>query len=338
MLEEIDGIVRKDGYVFWNNVSVVDDYVFKFIRNKFPDSLILPEFNLVDWTVIDKDLPIEIQSTIVNNKSKTISHSQFEEHIRQQLEQNIKNSGRCWFFFDGEYLRYLQNAATGAMSINFDWFYRLMKENKLNVFTVIYDGKIEEKSCEDFGFIKKLSRTCELAIDEDSRILERNLLKITTNVSNYYGITTEEMVELRKKFNERNHDDTKYHFRDWLHREEGTDREKIISDIYRSLFSLNMINMGFDCKVPDDKNISNITVRFSMLGLTERLYGRNQNVIKRFVDLPNISQYFPGYIRNKEKWDYLKESKTNLNSKRFNGIVTGKVDPLDWKKLINGGW
>lgn len=337
-MEQTNGIVNKNGYTFWNNVSVVDDYIFEFIRNKFPDSLILPEFNKVDWTVIDKNLPIEIQSTIVNSKGMTISHSQFEGHIRQQLEQNIKTSGRCWFFFDAEYLRYLQSVAGGCISINFDWFYRLMKDEKLKVFTVTYDGKIEEKSRKDFEFIKKLSSTCELGVNEDSRVLEQNLLKITTSVFNYYGITTEEMKKLRRRFNERNRDDTKYHFRDWLRRDNSNDREKMICDIYRSLFSLNMINIGFDCKVPNDKNVSNTTVRFSQLGLTDRLYGRNQDVIKRFVDLPNIAQYFPGYIRNKEKWDYLKESKTNLNSSRFNAVVTGKANPLEWKKLIYNGW
>lgn len=334
-MEQTNGIIKKNGYTFWSNVSIVDEYIFEFIRNKFPDSLILPEFNRVDWTVIDKNLPIEIQSTIIS-KEMTMSHVQFEEHIRQQLEQNIKTSGRCWFFFDAEYLRYLQNTAGGCISINFDWFYRLIKGDELKVFTVTHDGNIEEKSYKDFGFIKKLSRTCELGIDDDSRILERNLLKITANIFNYYEITTEEMRKFRKQFNERN--DTKYHFRDWLRRDGSSDREKMICDIYRSLFSLNMINIGFDCKVPDDKNVSNTTVRFSQLGLTERLYGRNQDVIKRFVDLPDISQYFPGYIRNKEKWDYLKKSMINLNSKRFNAIVTGKVNPLDWKNLINGGW
>lgn len=332
-----DGIIRINGYIFWRYASIIDDHIFQYLSNKFPKGLIVPEFNLVDWIVIDENLPIEIQSTIVD-KNGHISHSQFEEHIRKQLEQNIKIFGRCWFFFDAEYLRYLQNDAGGCISINFDWFYKLMKENKLEVFTVTYDGKIEKKNRYDFEFIKKLSMTCELGMTEDSKKLEQNLLKIATNVFNYYEITTDEMRKLRIKFYERNSHLSRYHFRDWLRRDDSSIREKKISDIYKALFCLNMINTGFDCKVTNDKNVRNTTVRFSHLGLTERIYGRNQNIIKIFTDYSNISQFFPGYIRNKEKWDYLKESKMQLDSRRFNAIVTGRVNPLDWKKLINGGW
>lgn len=336
-----NGILRKNGYAWWYDVRVVDNYIFEFIKNKFPKSLILPEFDQIDWFVIDENLPIEIQSTITHlrvtgSRDNSPLHSEFENKIRRQLEQNIINYDKCWFFFDTDYLKYLQNDLFKNASINLDWFYKFIKDEKLKVFTCSYDGKIEEKSCKDFNFILKFSSTCRLSEEQDSRILQRNKAKIANNVFKYYEITTEEMIELRIKFNKRdNNEINDGDLRRWLLRKERNEREKMIGNIYTSLVSLDIINIGFGCKIV---NVSDVSPYFNYLGLTEKLYGNNQNVIKRFIDKHNISQYFPEYIRNKEKWDYLKESNMKINVRQFAAILTGKVNPLDWKKLKNNGW
>lgn len=139
-------IARKDDYIFWKNVRMTNDHIFEFIKNKFPNSLILPEFNMIDWFVIDENLPIEIQSTIVD-RDGIPRHAHFENAIRQQLEQNIINYGTCWFFFDEYYLKYLQKDIGKTVSINYDWLYKLLQEEKLKIFTVTHDGKIDEKPC-----------------------------------------------------------------------------------------------------------------------------------------------------------------------------------------------
>lgn len=129
------------------------------------------------------------------------------------------------------------------------------------------------------------------------------------------------------------------YFISWLHKKEMNDREKLIGNIYTSLNPLDVINIGLDCKVIDNTGHINRTMGFfNYIGITDILYGNNQFIIKRFVDRHDILQYFPGYIRNKEKWDYLKENNMKLNSKQLGSILTGRINPLDWKNLTNGGW
>lgn len=85
MNNKIDGIVIKNGYTFWYNVSIVDDYIFEYLSKKFPNGLIIPEFCLIDYFVLEQDLPIEIQSTLLK-PTITPAHANFEKTIRQQLE------------------------------------------------------------------------------------------------------------------------------------------------------------------------------------------------------------------------------------------------------------
>lgn len=337
---ETNGIVRKNGYIFWHNVSVVENYIFEYISKEFPNGLIIPEFCLIDYFVLEKDLPVEIQSTLLK-PTLTPAHANFEKVIRQQLEQNIKTYNRCWFFFDSEYLRYLQNEIEKNISINFDWFYKLMKDEKLKVFTCSFDGKIEERNVKEFEFIRKFSSTCSLEDNRDERILQRNKSKIMYNLLKDMNIKSEDIIRLRNKLlqirREKNLKGTFWQFSSYIE----DDSERTICNIYRMLGGeLEIVNRALDCKVED--NISRqeqmIIWYFDVLGLTYQIGGGQQKTLRRFVDKDNVSRYFPGYIRNKDKWNYLKESKMNLTKRQLDAIVRGKINPLEWKKLISAGW
>lgn len=339
-MEHIEGIVKKNGYVFWNNVSLVDNYIFEYLKSIFPNGLILPEFCLIDWFVLEENLPIEIQSTLLKSTG-TPAHANFEKSIRQQLEQNIKNYEKCWFFFDSEYLRYLQNDIEKNISVNYDWFYKLMKDEKLKVFTCSYNGKIEEKNAKEFEFIRKFSSTCELEYSQDSRIIQRNKSKIANNAFKNMNIKSEDIVKLRNNMlrikNEENLKGTFYQFSRFIE----NPIEKSICNIYRILGGeLEIINRALDCKIVNNDSGENnrLLWYFDTLGLTEQTWRSQQKTLRRFVDKDNIVQYLPGYTRNKEKWDYLKESKMNLTKRQLDAIMRGEINPLNWKKLIDGGW
>ncbi len=339
MNNKADGIATKNGYTFWYDASLVDDYIFKYLSNKFPNGLIIPEFCLIDHFVLEQNLPIEIQSTMLKS-TLTPAHSAFEKTIRQQLEQNINNYGKCWFFFDSEYLRYLQNDIEKNISINYDWFYKLMKEEKLKVFTVSYDGKIEEKTTKEFEFIRKFSSTCILEEQKDERILQRNKSKMMYNLLKGMNIKSEDILILRNKLLQRKKEEnlkgTFYQFSRFI----DDPFEKSICNIYRILGGeLDTVNTALDCNIVgnDQKNRMSLWF-FDVLGITEQTWGGQQNTLRKFVDKNNECQFFPGYIRNKDKWDYLKESRMNLTKRQLEAIIRNKINPLDWKKLVHAGW
>lgn len=334
-----DGVLTKNGYTFWYKASVVEKYIFEYISKTFPDDLVIPEFCLIDYFVLGKDIPIEIQSTLLKPTGSP-AHANFEKNIRSQLEQNIKIYNICWFIFDSEYLRYLQNDIEKNISINYDWLYKLIRDGKLKVFTCSHEGKIEEKTSKEFEFIKKYSSTCTLEENSDERILQRNKSKIMYNIFNNVSLKSEDILKLRNKLlqikRERNLKGTFYQFSHYLE----DPNEKSICNIYRILGGeLNIINNALDCKIENDERSSRMVIwHFDVLGLTEQIGGGQQKTLRRFVDDNNIGQYLPGYIRNKEKWDYLKESKMNLTKRQLDAIMMGKINPLDWKKLTNSGW
>ena len=43
--------------------------------------------------------------------------------------------------------------------------------------------------------------------------------------------------------------------------------------------------------------------------------------------ITKICKHFPGHLRNKEIWKFLKESNMKLDVNRLDAIIQGKVDP-----------
>ncbi len=152
-------IIISDGnkYIFWNNASVALPYVYKFLKTCYPNSIILPEFNHIDFVVLQENLPVEVQSTIIfrynDSEKKALGNSYFEQMIEKQIKQNIERYGKCWFFFDSEYFRYLQSGTSSSIRTDYKWFIRYIRNNLLCVFIVSHDGIIKEVKYEDLEFL-----------------------------------------------------------------------------------------------------------------------------------------------------------------------------------------
>lgn len=293
-----NGIVKLNGYTFWSKVEVVEIFVVNDLKKKFPNSLIIPELNKMDFAVIKENLPVEIQSTMVHDKYLT--HSGFEDRIRKQIEDNIENYERCWFYFDSEYYRYLNESAKSNASINLDWFAKYVKEGKLKVFTVKYDGEIKELKYEDLEFIRLLSNTCKIECGSDERILNRNKLKIMDEVLTKYNFT---QCEIDKFINLYDLRKNKIESLSTYLMKEDDERKSHYGNILYSMGHLKTIN-----------NILNMNDDYGKVGKRSggylgifKLYGHGGYDNKtEFINESNICQYFPGYIRNNEKWESLK--------------------------------
>jgi hypothetical protein len=319
-------------YTFWKDADVIKDkYIEKFLKDRFPGKLVVRELNKIDFTIPEDNLPIEVQATpvydVYKNGNFNPGYSMFEKEIEKQINQNVTSYHMCWFFFDSELLRAMKGAGKG-MSINMVWFRDHIKEGKLKVFTVSHDGIIEEKQYDDFNFLSKASQTCQMAAITDDMILNDNKLKIYTNVVKTYGFTQNDIDKFRdswrecrklNKFNSINKNDG---FKDFL-KKQKSERFKLYGNILKVIGTLPTVNDLLGLKKYD----SRAKFYASVLGIFD-VEGSTQNAITRFVDRPNICQYIPGYIRNKEMWDKLKGH--NLNSRQFENIIKSGIGNYFW--------
>ena len=315
-INEYDGIIevkyRNEIYKTWK-VKFIKPFVIKFLKEKRPYSLIAPEIDKIDTTVFDNEtddiIPVEIQKTSLSNRK--FNHTDFERAIRKQIEANIKYSGKCWFFFDSEYLRYLQsNNLSSGSDIDMAWFVELMKENKLKAFTIRYDGLVKELIIKDFDYIK---------LSEDQITLYTNKLKIYRNVMLNYKFTQEEIDKYLVDFND-NHD-----INDGLSKhctKSIDDRCKLYGNILYAIGNLNginnILNMNY-CNINHNHDKSNTIIFgiFDVVGIHKQAY------LIRFVDKFDICKYFPGYIRNREQWNGYKGN--NLTHSTFTMIANGSL-------------
>jgi len=319
---EIKEIKNKNGiYKTWT-VKLIRPLVIKFLKTKYPDSLIPRELNDIDLVILDNKtsdrIPVEIQRTPIGLKNRSFAHTEFENHIRKGIDQNIITYGKCWFFFDSEYLRYLQSGNVGnRTSINITWLVELMKENKLKVFTIQYDGIVKELTTKDFDFLKDVSQTCTIGYNNDERIINRNKLDIYRNVTRGYNFTQDEIDKFYYEFDNRDKEE-KEAKRFFI--KNGNERCNIYGNIIDSLGSLPTIN---NCL---DMNMDNRTSKYFAiyLGIFEvvgnHLLGRTGNHMK-FVDKFDICKYFPGYLRQEKHW--LTYKGNEMDGKTFSNICSG---------------
>ncbi len=301
-MENKDGIINVHNYIFWTKADIVKSYVYNYLKDKFFDSLILHEFNKIDLIVLKENLPAEIQSTIItkDNNRNIVNHSIFENYIRKQIEDNIENYDKCWFFFDAEYYRYLNESASNT-SLNMDWLAKYVKEDKLKIFTVKYNGLIKELKYEDLEFIRKLSNTCKIGYDDDVRILNRNKIKIINNVLEGYNFKQNEINMFIDKYNQRNSNERT--FIEFL-RKKDDERKKLYANIVESIQNLKCINLILNMN-NEYKQDSKTRCRY--LGIFKVNGDRgNANTIQ-FIDKFNICQFFPGYVRHREEWNSIRE-------------------------------
>ena len=320
-------VTNKSGtYKLWK-VEFIRPLITKFLKTIYLYSLIAREINKIDSTVFDnqsKDIiPVEMQKTSlqIRDDSVTFRHVGFEQSIRTQLEDNIENYGKCWLFMDSEYLRYLQSGDVGkGTSINLTWIPELMKETTLKVFSIKYDGEVKELTTKDFDFLRDL-------YTDDERVLNRNKLKIFHNVINGYKFTQEEISQFENEFISRC-DNTCKTSVDYF-RKNSNKRCKLYGNVLNFVNKLSHINNILLCRIND-----NLYTQYGViLGLFHQndYYGGCKNARIQFVDKFNIAQYFPGYLRNKELWDYCKTKQRIFTIDEFRGITEGREHCL---KLI----
>lgn len=321
----IDGVVTHGDYIFWHNANVVYDNIFRFLKEKFPEKIILYEFDNVDMFVFDERLPVEIQSTEYKHSDKTVRISNFEQDVEGQLRTDIKIYGKCWFFFDSEFHRYLKGNINRCSSAQFEWMYRYMKDDQLRVYTVSHEGKIKELSTKDLDFINKISITCDRGRENDSRILTENKDIILGNILKLNKFNTDEIYKIRKMWNERAIEEKDLHFKRWCVNRKDP-RLNLLGRILINVNNLNFINDVFNGNIVMNRGQSSGVI----LGIFESEGNRTGNRIK-FVDYPNVAQYFPIYAKNKKKWDKYKDKW--LSARQLEGIIKGNVDYDWWQEL-----
>lgn len=328
-----NGIVKwvtgDEEYTFWTHADFIkDEYIIDFLEERFPGKLVARELNLIDFTIPEENLPIEVQATSVNaTADHRPKYSEFEQLIQKQINQNIISYGVCWFFFDSELLRAMKNACRN-MSINMVWFREYMKEDKLKVFTVRYDGIIEEKEYNDFDFLSEVSQTCSIAAKTDEMILNDNKLKIYTNIVKMHGFVQTEIEKFYsdwrkyRKINKISGNNKNDNLKTFLSKQNG-DREKLYSYILRAMGDLLTIDDILGLK----DNQSKAKFLASIMGIFD-VKGGGTRSITTFVDRPNICQYFPSYPKNRETWKKLKGH--SLNPRQFDNIIKNGVGNYFW--------
>jgi len=310
-------------YKTWT-VELIRPLITKFLKEKYLDSFIVNELNHIDITVfnnISKDIiPVEIQKTPIKS-SGGFRHANFEDLIRRQIEDNIENYNICWFFFDSEYLRYLQSDNVGKnTSINMTWFIKLMKDETLKAFTIKYDGTVTGLTTKDFDFLKNVSQTCQIGYDNDERILNRNKLRIFHNVIKGYNFTQEEITQFENAFYNRMNKNIANH---QFLKKSNNKKCILYGHILDTISRLLSINQLLCCNIKQNEELN---VRYGVtLCLFEQnnFNGKSKHSRICFSDKYNIAQYFPGYIKNKELWDYCKNKQRVFTINDFSGLVTG---------------
>lgn len=330
--DQVSGVVNHNGYNFWCDVNITYDYIFFFLKDRFPENLIMPEFNNIDLFVLGERLPVEIQSTIYHYTEQIPRMSGFEQSVEKQVRENIITYGRCWFFFDSEFYRYLMSHRKKDSSVQLDWLYEYMKLDQLRVFICSHCGEINELFKKDFDFIRHISVTSKLGEDDDFRILTKNKDIIFENVLKYNGFTTDYIYNIRNIW--KTHSKIKGNglklkkekgFKLWCVKQKN-DKIYSLGRILLNINNLNFINEVFDGSIVMNRGQSSAVI----LGILESEGNRTGNRI-RFVDKPNIAYCFPGYIRNKDKWDRCKN--LWLTGKQLEGIIEGKIDYFWYEKL-----
>ena len=332
-------------YTVWTHAKVVRPYIRKFLQERFPENLIVRELNRVDFSIPGKNLPIEIQATIVghsNTKYASIHYATWENNIRTQIDRNIVPHELCWFFFDSELLTCMKNATRG-MDISMDWFRQYMKEDKLKVFTVSHEGVIEEKTYKDFDFLSRVSRTCKLASETDDMILDKNKMIIFANVVKGYGFTQKDILKIEgeyEKYCDRHKidDDKNDRMRLFLKKQKD-EKYKLYGYILDAIGNLPAINQVLDRNGQSlqKKYLENAKYHAKILGIFES-EGYTQKCITRFEDRFDICKYSPGFLKNEKTWTRLRGHK--LNNRQFDNMTKNTnngitIDNYFWYEKSN---
>ncbi len=318
-VEEI--VINNIKYTPWL-VEFIKPFIIKYLKTKLPSSLIAREINDIDLTVFcyDKIIPVEIQKT--QTRKGSFGHATFEDRTRRQIEDNIKNYGICWLFFDFEYLRYLQSKNIAKnININLTWMIDLIKDSTLNVFVIKYDGTVKELTLDDFDFLKNI-------YNDDAKELNRNKLKIYQNVIGGYNFTQEEITQFESDFDNRPDKKDNMNSASFFRKNDNNnERCKLYGQILHILKNLKSVN---ECLCMNNHD-TNSKWSMTFLGIIEIMgnYGYKNQL--RFVDKFNICQYFPGYLKYEKIW--LMYSNREMTYNMFVDLCIGRF--INIKTLDN---
>jgi len=312
----IDVKHKNEIYKIWTT-KLIKPLLIKFLKERCQDSIIAPELNKIDFTVIYRNtheiIPIELQKTSLVKSSgggMNFSHTDFQQSIRKQIDEVIRDYDKCWFFFDSEYLRYLQSGNIGKnASFDLTWLISHIENGKLKVFEIRYDGFVKELTIKDFDFLK---------LPEDEIILNKNKLKIYRNVLLGYNFTQEEIDNFYREFENR-YDKSIATSADFCI-DSSNDRCKLLGQIKYSLGKLNGINKCLDMNTinPNDK-LSAIYIKIFEFIETHSHGNRGYNI--KLVDKFDICKYFPGYMRQEKHW--LTYKGNEMDGRTFSNMCRG---------------
>ena len=232
---------------------------------------------------------------------KNIGHSTFEQVIQKQIKQNIDRYGKCWFFFDSEYYRYLQSETSNAIRLNLDWFIKYIEENLLKVFSVSVEGKIKHLSYPDLIFLKKFR----------SAGLEKRKISILSHVLQGYGYTS---TEIHEYFNAKRSTQDKNAFVTWLRKKEQPDKIKKLGYVIQAMSQLEKIDDFFFRENFEWNRVSTYLSHIGVLDYKQQLWS--------LEDYFDILQYFPEYIENELFWNDMKHVKHTAND--FIKLISGQ--------------
>lgn len=276
---------------YWK-VEEIRPYIMKFIKEKFPESIMMREFDDIDIMVFGPNIPVEIQRSYLH-KGRHVRISEFEDNTRRQIEVNIKTHDVCWFFMDQNFLDYLSNNSNRLITLDMIWLYQYFKEGSVKIFSITIDGYIRELTDSDLSILTKFVIT-----DSD-----RNRSKIAFKMLKNLNYTTEEITNWYDEFendskNGKRRTDKKIRFANYL--DEGNPKKKKLADIMYAISNIRYIRELLSCNMSDHYS----TTIASILGIIEGVSKNHRHQMIRCTDNYNIIEYFPEYFENKELWDY----------------------------------
>lgn len=308
--EQKDGITKlifnDNEYVFWNKAEIVLPSVYEYLKSNFPAELILSEFNHIDFVVLGENLPVEVQSTIIygnsKNDKKSIGSSYFEQMIEKQIKQNIERYGRCWFFFDSEFLRYLHTNISKANRLDLRWLIAYIRDNKLKVFVVDCKGEIKPVTINDLEIIVD-SVTYDKFDDNEisifSQVLSGN--RYTSN-------------EIRSYWNNKKLSQDKGAFVTWLRKKDQPEKEKRLGYILQTISGFLLEVDHLFAREEVDWNCALSSASF--LGILN--YEKGYWCLEDYYD---VAKYFPSYNKHIYFWDNLKYKK--IKRDEFKILIEG---------------
>lgn len=300
---------NREKYRFWK-VEEILQTVMRWLRKKFPDSILEREFDDVDIMIHGPKIPVEIQKTPECKTDCGKPHiSVFEKLTEKRIRIDIDNCGICWFLLDARFLEHLQNNSLSRSQIDMRWLYQFWKDKKLRIFTIDSNKNIREiLEDKEFDFIEN---------KKERRELGKEKYNIAYKVYKSYGFTTEEIHLWYNEYKLDNKKTTKG-LPAYLSRKGG--RQRDFAYIRFALCNLDAINDMLVCNLEPRNRAAIGQARILGIISSDRYNGKNS--MTSCINRDNILEHFSGYFENKELWDYWNTHNVDYNT--FFKVVTGE--------------